>query len=75
MAAVGAFDVANTIEDVDESRVAVANSAMAAGVDRQVYARDHKFSYAQTHDEKPRRGNQLVSDKRFPSNGERYTSG
>ncbi|OIQ66078.1 hypothetical protein GALL_523580 [mine drainage metagenome] len=63
LAVVGAFDVANTIEDVDERRVAVANSAMAAGADRQVYAPDHKFSYAQTHDETPRRGNQLLSDK------------
>lgn len=66
LAVVGAFDVANTIEDVDEARVAVANSAMTAGADRQVYARDHKFSYAQTEKEKPRRGNQLISDKRFP---------
>jgi hypothetical protein len=66
LAVVGAFDVANTTEDVDESRVAVANSAMTAGADRQVYARDHKFSYAQTTKEKPRRGNQLISDKRFP---------
>lgn len=75
LAVVGAFDVANTIEDVDESRVAVANSAMTAGADRQVYARDLKFSYAQTHDEIPRWGNQLISDKRFPFKGERYMSG
>lgn len=66
LAVVGAFDVANTIEDVDKARVAVANSAMTAGADRQVYARDHKFSYAQTENEKPRRGDQLISDKRFP---------
>lgn len=66
LAVVGAFDVANTIEDVDEARVAVANSAMTAGADRQVYARDHKFSYSQTLEEKPRLGNQLISDKRFP---------
>ncbi len=66
LAVVGAFDVANTIEDVDEARVGVANSTMTAGADRQVYARDHKFSYAQTLEEKPRRGNQLISDKRFP---------
>jgi len=66
LAVVGAFDVANTIEDVDEARVAVANSAMTAGAYRQVYARDHRFCYAQTIKEKPRRGNQLISDKRFP---------
>jgi Protein of unknown function (DUF4238) len=66
LAVVGAFDVGNTIEDVDEARVAVANSAMTAGADRQVYARNHDFSYAQTHEEKPRRGSHLVSDKRFP---------
>jgi hypothetical protein len=70
LAVVGAFDVENTIEDVDEARVAVANSAMTAGAHRQVYARDHKFSYAQTLQEKPRRGNQLVSDKRFPWRGD-----
>jgi hypothetical protein len=34
LAVVGAFDVANTIEDVDEARVAVANSAMTAAADR-----------------------------------------
>jgi Protein of unknown function (DUF4238) len=66
LAVVGAFDVANTIEDVDEARVTVANSAMTAGADRQVYARDHKFSYAQTFKKTPRTGNQLISDKRFP---------
>lgn len=66
LAVVGAFDVRNTIEDVDETRVAVANSAMTAGAHRQVYARDHQFSYAQTAQEKPRRGGQLISDKRFP---------
>jgi Protein of unknown function (DUF4238) len=66
LAVVGAFNVANTIEDVDEARVALANSAMTAGADRQVYARDHKFSYAQTLQEEPRRGHQLISDKRFP---------
>jgi len=66
LAVVGAFDVANTIEDVDEARVGVANSTMTAGADRQVYARDHEFSYTQTLEEKPRRGNQLISDRRFP---------
>jgi Protein of unknown function (DUF4238) len=66
LAVVGAFDVANTVEDVNEARVAVANSAMTAGADRQVYARNHDFSYAQTHRETPRRGSQLISDKRFP---------
>jgi hypothetical protein len=66
LAVVGAFDVGNTVEDVDEARVAVANSAMTAGADRQVYARNHNFSYAQTHEETPRRGCQLISDKRFP---------
>jgi Protein of unknown function (DUF4238) len=69
LAVVGAFDVGNTIEDADEARVAVANCAMTAGADRQVYARNHDFSYAQTHEEKPRRGSQLVSDKRFPRRG------
>jgi Protein of unknown function (DUF4238) len=66
LAVVGAFNVANTIEDIDEAHVGVANSAMTAGADRQVYARDHRFSYAQTLKEKPRRGDQLISDKRFP---------
>jgi hypothetical protein len=31
-----------------------------------MYARNHDFSYAQTHKEKPRRGYQLISDERFP---------
>jgi hypothetical protein len=66
LAVVGAFDVANTVEDLDEAHVALANSAMTAGADRQVYARSHNFSYAQTVEEKPRRGYQLISDKRFP---------
>ena len=66
LAVVGAFDVANTIEDVDEARVALANSAMTAGADRQVYARNHEFSYSQTLEERPRRGYQLISDKNFP---------
>jgi hypothetical protein len=66
LAVVGAFDVVNTVEDIDEARVALANGAMTAGADRQVYSRDHNFSYAQTLEEKPRRGYQLISDKRFP---------
>ena len=66
LAVVGAFDMGNTIEDVGEARVAVANSTMTAGADRQVYARNHDFSYAQTEKEKPRCGSQLISDKRFP---------
>lgn len=66
LAVVGAFNVGNTMEDVDEAGVAVANSAMTAGADRQVYARNHDFSYAQTREEQPRRGFQLISDKRFP---------
>ena len=65
LAVVGAFDVGNSIEDVDEARVALANSAMADGADRQVYARDTKFAYARTLEETPRRGYQLVSDGRF----------
>jgi Protein of unknown function (DUF4238) len=47
-------------------RVAVANSAMTASADRQVYARNHNFSCAQTPEETLRRGFQLISDKRFP---------
>jgi hypothetical protein len=66
LAVVGAFDVGNTVEDVDEATVAVANSCMTAGAHRQVYAPDHKFSYAQTREEIARTGNQLISDKRFP---------
>jgi hypothetical protein len=65
LAVVGAFDVGNTVEDVDEAAVAVANSAMPDGADRQVYAPDHKFRYARTREESPRSGNQLISDKRF----------
>ncbi len=65
LAVVGAFNVGNTVEDVDDRRVAVCNSAMADGAERQVYARDHKFSYARTAIEPQRKGNQLISDKRF----------
>ena len=66
LAVVGAFDVANTTEDVDEARVALANGAMTTGADRQVYARGHNFSYTHTLEEKPRRAYQLISDKTFP---------
>lgn len=66
LAVVGAFNVANTVEDVDESRVALCNSAMTAAAARQVYARDHKFTYTQRLADKPRMGGQLVSDKMFP---------
>jgi hypothetical protein len=69
LAVVGAFDVGNTIEDVDEATIAVANSCMTAGAHRQVYASDHKFSYAQTREEVARTGSQLISDKRFPRKG------
>lgn len=65
LAVVGAFDVGNTIEDVNEARVAVANSAMPDGASRQVYPRNHDFSYARTEKEQPRGGLQLISDKRF----------
>ena len=58
--------MANTVEDVDETRVAIANGAMTAGANRQVYARAHNFSYTQTLEQKPRRGYQLISDKNFP---------
>ncbi|MGY3236702.1 hypothetical protein ACVMAJ_003592 [Bradyrhizobium sp. USDA 4448] len=69
LAVVGAFNVGNTVEDVDEATVAVANSAMPDGADRQVYAPDHKFRYARTRSETPRLGSQLVSDKRFLRKG------
>jgi len=39
-AVVAAFDVGNTIEDVDEATVAVANGATTSGADGQLYARD-----------------------------------
>jgi hypothetical protein len=65
LAVVGAFNVGNTVEDVNEATVAVANSTMPDGADRQVYAPDHKFLYARTREETPRTGNQLISDKRF----------
>lgn len=65
LAVVGAFNVGNTVEDADEATVAVANSTMPDGADRQVYAPDHKFRYARTREEAPRTGNQLISDKRF----------
>jgi len=65
LAVVGAFNVGNTVEDADEITVAVANSAMPDGADRQVYAPDHKFLYVRTREEKPRTGGQLISDKRF----------
>jgi hypothetical protein len=64
LAVVGAFDVGNTVEDVDEATVAVANSAMPDSAARQVYAPDHKFFYARTR-EALRSGNRLISDKRF----------
>jgi len=70
LAVVGAFNLGNTVEDVDEGRVALCNSAMTASAARQVYARDHKFTYAQTLTDKPRTGGQLVSDKRFPKKTE-----
>jgi hypothetical protein len=64
LAVVGAFDVGNTI--LIEATIAVANSCMKAVAHRQVYASDHKFSYAQTREEVARTGSQLISDKRFP---------
>jgi hypothetical protein len=66
LAVVGAFNVGNTIENIDEARVAVSNSTMTDGAARQVYALNHKFSYARTLTEKARRGGQLISDKCFP---------
>ena len=71
LAVVGAFNAGDTVGDVDEWTVAVANSAMPDGADRQVYAPDHKFRYARTRNETPRFGSQLVSDKRFLWKGSR----
>jgi hypothetical protein len=65
LAVVGAFNVGHTIEDIDEDRVAMCNSAMADGADRQVYARNQKFFYARTSREARRAGNQLITDNRF----------
>ncbi|KRQ17170.1 hypothetical protein AOQ71_02960 [Bradyrhizobium manausense] len=65
LAVVGAFNVGNTVEDVTDETVAVCNTTMPDGADRQVYSPDHKFRYARTREEEPRTGNQLISDKRF----------
>jgi len=65
LAVVGAFNVGNTVEDATEETVAVCNTTMPDGADRQVYSPDHKFKYARTREEEPRTGNQLISDKRF----------
>lgn len=65
LAVVGAFNVGSTVEDASEETVALCNTTMPDGADRQVYARDHKFKYARTREEEPRTGNQLISDKRF----------
>lgn len=65
LAVVGAFNVGNTVEDASEETVAVCNTTMPDGADRQVYSPDHKFKYARTREEVPRTGNQLISDKRF----------
>jgi Protein of unknown function (DUF4238) len=65
LAVVGAFNVGNTVEDADEATVAVCNTTMPDGADRQVYSPDQKFKYARTREETARTGNQLISDKRF----------
>jgi hypothetical protein len=65
LAVVGSFNVGNTVEDATEETVAVCNTTMPDGADRQVYSPDHNFKYARTRDEEPRTGNQLISDKRF----------
>ncbi|KQW21043.1 hypothetical protein ASC80_12920 [Afipia sp. Root123D2] len=65
LAVVGAFNVGNTVEDATEETVAVCNSTMPDGADRQVYSADHKFKYVRTREETPRTGGQLISDKRF----------
>jgi hypothetical protein len=66
LAVVGAFEIENGEEDVGERRVALMNGAMVQNADRQVYARNHCFSYTMTLDEPSRKGGQLISDKRFP---------
>jgi hypothetical protein len=65
LALVGAFEIEHGADDIDIGRVALMNGAMVQNASREVYSRNHGFSYTMTLAEPSRQGTQLVSDKRF----------
>jgi hypothetical protein len=69
LAVVGAFEIEDGEEDINEDRVGLMNGAMVQNASRQVYSRNHMFSYTMTLEEPTRKGSQLISDTRFPRPG------
>ena len=65
LAVIGAFELEELEIDINENGVAGLNGAQVAYAERQVYARDHNFTYSLQPNEGPRKASKLMCDKRF----------
>ncbi|HEX9470744.1 MAG TPA: DUF4238 domain-containing protein [Bradyrhizobium sp.] len=65
LALVGAFELSDGVRDIGPDHVAGFNGGLIALAERQVYARDHNFTYAMQPGEAPRKASHLMSDDKF----------
>src|SRR5258708_13035404 len=65
LALVGAFELSDGVRDIGPDHVAGFNGGLISLAERQVYARDHKFTYAMQPGEAPRKASPLISHHKF----------
>jgi hypothetical protein len=65
----GAFELNNSECDVPDELVASFNGAAIAFAQRQVYSRDHNFTYLMQNNEQPRKASKLINDPTFIRQG------
>jgi len=65
LAVIGAFELSDGAREVTEEVVASINGATVATAQRQVYSRDHNFTYLMQYNEPQRKGSRLVHDPNF----------
>ena len=65
LAVIGAFEIENGEQDVNDVAVASLNGAIIAYAERQVYALDRDFKYSMQYNEPIRTEADLMTDTRF----------
>ncbi len=65
LAMIGSFEGSDNEHDANPLMIAAMNGAFVTYAERQVYARESDFLYYMVPDEKPRRGDTLLQDRRF----------
>jgi hypothetical protein len=65
LAVIGSFEIPDGEIDVGDEIVTSINGAVITMTERQVYSRDHNFTYSMKPDEPPRKASRLISDRRF----------